>query len=334
MDNESNIRENISIDYEITQKTACCTEEPSKVIGFLENDYEPIANLVESNKLLTRYIRNTNATGVYEQRGGTCYAYAACSAYINSIMRIYGSRPPPSFSECYEIACYNGPNGGLCEKSLQLLENHFQYGIVFDSTDAVSIADSITLSVIVSFKTSEEGWINVANGKFLEFPGGEANGWHDALVEGYDLEKDCMICKNSWGGETAEPRFDFTASAAHDFRFTRVYFTLKSIQGKTNKEFKSNLIKCNEIIKGKTVDCTWLEPITAKYCSNYVCEYHPENQGIYKYYGYNIFQWIDANHKRHKKLKHSKYYYINKELKKQYEIEQENKTCLSECMIS
>ena len=84
-------------------------------------------------------------------------------------------------------------------------------------------------SSIVCFSTSEKGWNQVKNGEFLGFPSGLASGSHASLVEGYDLEKDCYICKNSWGGKTAKPRFDFTESAAHNCRFIRVYFTPKSI---------------------------------------------------------------------------------------------------------
>ena len=65
-------------------------------------------NIFKPGKLTSRYIRNTNSSRVYEQIGGTCYAYAACSAYINTILRICISKEPPSFAECFRIACYNG----------------------------------------------------------------------------------------------------------------------------------------------------------------------------------------------------------------------------------
>lgn len=48
-------------------------------------------------QITTNYRKDTFETqilaGVYCQENGTCYAFAACSAYFNIIMRIYGSRP-------------------------------------------------------------------------------------------------------------------------------------------------------------------------------------------------------------------------------------------------
>lgn len=38
------------------------------------------------------------------------------------------------------------------------------------------------------------------------------DGYHAALFEGYDFEKDCFVCKNSWSDETTNPRFDFDPS--------------------------------------------------------------------------------------------------------------------------
>ena len=287
----------------------------SEVVGYLEQDTKPIMLLPSFNKLPKRYIRNTNSTGVYCQRDGTCYAYAACSAYINTIMRIYGSRPPPTFKDCYDIACYS-TNGGSAYESIQRLEEHFGYGIEYNETSYISIRDVITISVVVNFSTSEEGWQSVANGSLLKYPGGKKDGYHSALVEGYDFEKDCFICKNSWGGETAKPRFDFTSSAAHVCYFNCVFFTLDSIKGKTTKPFNPKMKKCVGELNGKMIDCAWMGPTTAAYCSEYVCEYHPEVHGIYKYFGYDTNQWININLNRPKDKKHPKYYYRNRMLKR------------------
>lgn len=75
------------------------------------------------------------------------------------------------------------------------------------------------------------------DGKLIEKPSGKMYGWHAAIVEGYDFNENCLFCKNSWGGTTAEPRFNLKPSATHKCHFTHVYFTLKSIKGKTNKTF-------------------------------------------------------------------------------------------------
>ena len=269
--------------------------EPSKVVGYLEEDDKAVIGPLPHGKLQSRYIRNTNASGVYEQIARNCYAYAACSAYINTIMRIYGSRPPPSFYECFQIANYNGNNGGDTYKAIQLLENHFNYGILCDRTNKISVRDAITLSCIASFSTSENGWKYVAKGNLLEYPGGIKDNRHAALIDGYDFDKKCFICKNSWGGVTAEPRFNFNEEACHDFYFVRVFFTLNSIKSKTSKKFVQNLVTFKGKYNGYAIDAAWMDYKTALYSSEYVCEYCPDTIGEYKYKGYNVDQWIMIN---------------------------------------
>lgn len=97
--------------YDCITAGRIAAKRPSKVIGLLEHDFEDFHFPLEIGNLQTRYIRNKNATSVYKQVGGTCYAYAACSAYINTVLRIYGSSQP-SFLQCFRIACYNGKKGG------------------------------------------------------------------------------------------------------------------------------------------------------------------------------------------------------------------------------
>lgn len=58
-------------------------------------------------KLESRFIRNTNESYVNGQYYENCYVFAAYSAYINKILRIFGSMPPPSFAECYLYENYN-----------------------------------------------------------------------------------------------------------------------------------------------------------------------------------------------------------------------------------
>lgn len=71
------------------------------------------------------------------------------------------------------------------------------------------------ISVIVGFETSEVGSECIEKGELLYHPGGSSSLVHATLVEGYDLNKDCMICKNSCSGKESSPRFDFTPSACH-----------------------------------------------------------------------------------------------------------------------
>lgn len=193
----------------------CQLEKPSETIGLLKDDTEKVKAPIKPGKLTSKFIRNTNSSRVYEQIGGTCYAYAACSAYLNTIMRISGSKEPPSFSECYQVACYNGPHGGQPLTSIQRLEEHFHYGICCTKSKKATILDAIKISLIISFSTSQTGWTKVANGDLTEKPDGKMNGCHAAVVEGYDFDKKCLICKNSWGGNTAKTRFNLKISATH-----------------------------------------------------------------------------------------------------------------------
>mgnify|MGYP001099663385 CR=1 FL=1 len=167
---------------------------------------------LESGRLSNRYIRNTNATKVYDQLDtGTCYAHSAASAYINTILRIYGHKPPPTMEECFRIACYNGDKkGGDPEKSIRLLEEHFNYGILCESTYYnPTIRETMTISIILSFTTSKQGWRDVSNGSLLERADGiQTVDWHASLIEGYDFDHDCCVCKNSWGENTASGRFN------------------------------------------------------------------------------------------------------------------------------
>lgn len=288
---------------------SCATERLSETVGYIENDHEIVSSPLQHRDLSLRFVRNTNATKVYEQRGGTCYAYAACSAYINTILRIYGSKAPPSFSECYQIACYNGSKGGQPYESIRRLENHFHYGILYSKSNSLKIRDALTLSVIVSFSTSEDGWRSVASGQLLNYPGGKPNDYHAALIEGYDFNKDCLICKNSWGGVTAQPRFDFTPSAAHDCTFTLVYFTLESINGLINSQLNETMDCFCGRLNGKKINCAWMNETTAIYNSNYICKYRRDKKDQLNHLGYDVNQWISFNLNREND--HSIYYYSN-----------------------
>lgn len=301
----------------------CCCEAPS-IVSEIQYDLSILKLPLIPGNLCQRYIRNTNATRTYKQKGRTCYAYAAISAYINAIMRIYGERYPPSFAECYDIAAYNGENGGIPSKSIQLLEDHFHYGICFENKKKISIREAITLSPIISFSTSKKGWNNVANGKLLRRPQGPEDGWHASIIEGYDFNQKCFICKNSWGGISAKPRFDIIETATHDCEFTVVYFTLDSIRNTNIRMpsfsyfdnypfmkkiisyiyrnffskpivFEPKMIKFEGKWKEKKIDCAWMDEETAIYSTDYVCQPFLQKHDQYDYLGYDIDQWISIN---------------------------------------
>lgn len=288
----------------------CPADQLSECVGFLENDTEEISGPLGCGKLRKRYIRNTNSSKAYEQRHLSCYAYSACSAYINTVMRINDAKKAPTFAECFEIADYNKGNCGDPLVSLQLLEKKFNFGILADKVSSVSIKEILTISVIVSFTTSRSGWINVANGELLWFPGGGSAGWHATLVEGYDLDKDCMVCKNSWGDKRAHARFDLTESAMHDYYFVRVYFTTESIRGKTTKDFPLRIVKFKGNLDGKEIDCASMDETNAIYTSSYVCEKVDDKKEPMNYIGYDTEQWIKINLNREKE--YPRYHYINK----------------------
>ena len=278
--------------------TLCAIKQETPLMILERNDYISLKKLPSSKeKLDKRFIRSTNLTGVYDQaRSRTCYAYAACSAYINTILRIYGSSPPPSFQECYEVANYEvkeGDNPTL--ESLRHLENKFRRGVLFEKTSSISIRDAMVISPILDFWTSKKGWGYVKNGDLTVRPEGKIDPiGHAVLVEGYDFQKKCYICKNSWNCKNY--RFNFVEQAAHHFHYIRVYFTLNSINGKINKRFIPRMKKIpSKKINGKAVDCYLVDKLTAAYSSDLVCELYSNPEGDLTYIGYDIHQWIDAN---------------------------------------
>jgi hypothetical protein len=130
--------------------------------------------------------------------------------------------------------------------AIRKLEEHFHCGVLCEeSGERPSIRDVLRLSVIVSFTTSEKSWKDVARGELLLRPPGPATVGpdgreesHACLVEGYNLDDDVAIAKNSWGHETGDSgRFSFRWDAFHHFSVFKVFFTLSSIAGKTVKTY-------------------------------------------------------------------------------------------------
>lgn len=241
--------------------------------------------------------RNTNVTGYYNQTSSDCYAYAACSAYLNTIHRIYKPiYPSPSFGECMQVADYNHGNGGSVGIALQMLENRFGFGVrysVLKYLERPSIRDILIISVVITFSTSEQGWRDVAKGSLIRKPWGRATKeWHVALIETYNLDKDWCVCKNSWGDRTAKPRFNLRTSALHDFYITRVYYTLNSIAGKTKREFCPQYFETRTVrLKGQRIKQVCMDRTTAMYCSEFICE--PDKSGDDdEWVGYDVDEFI------------------------------------------
>ena len=287
---------------------------PSGIAGDVYNRCD--LDLLPIGRLNRRFIRNTNSTNVYFQRLPDCYAYAATSAYLNTAMRIYGIKGIPSFDDCYMHARYEKENGGDVMKSIQLIEDYYHLGIQCENKDDVTIQEALTLSVVASFSTSAQGWINIAKGELLIFPNGQSDDGHATLIDGYDLNLDCFVCKNSWGGFSAEPRFNFTPSAAHYCEFTVVYFTEQSIMGKTISNFTPNLEPFMGQLENQDIRCAWMDKKTAIFGMDYFCELHKEHEGELKYLGYECEKWIEINLNRPKGQKYSNYYYYNNFIKK------------------
>lgn len=264
------------------------------------------------------FIRNTNATPVFYQKKGNCYAFAATSAYINTAKRIYGLNINLSFEECYKEAYYTkeideilGDQGGNPKKAIEAIENKYHLGIKCEATQSLDIRDALMISVILSFGTSEEGYNCVGNGQLLEYqPGKELGSGHSTLVEGYDFKKDCYICKNSW--VNGANRFYFTESAAHWFQFYRVYFTEESIRGKKYPCLKPNL---RTFTDKNGIKAAWMDKNTAFYSEKYVViDIREKINGPLKYMGVDVHDYIKIVLKR--KYEKPDYHYRNIELKK------------------
>lgn len=261
------------------------------------SEEEDMTDPLAGGRLGLRIIRNTNTTCVHGQTGENCYAYAACSAYINTLMRMFGEiESIPTFDECLYIADYNNGRGGYPIEALRRLEEKFKYGVKFLETKKISIRDAIMKSVIVSFETNNEICEKIGNGSLMEKVRGPFTGAHAVLVEGYDLDKDCMICKNSWTYPD-KGRFNFRTTATDDIVFTVVDFDIDKF------EFKPNLQVFKDTLKGCRVTCAWMDEKTALYNNDFLCEYHPEKEGNLQYKGYHIDNYIGIYLNRSEELK-------------------------------
>lgn len=261
------------------------------------SEEEDITDPLQEGRLGLRIIRNTNTTCVHGQTEENCYAYAACSAYINTLMRMFGKiERIPTFAECLNIADYNKGRGGYPIEALRRLEERFKYGVKFSETKKITINDAIMKSVIVSFETNDEVCEKIGKGSLLEKVSGPFTGAHAVLVEGYDLEKDCLICKNSWK-HPDKGRFDFRTTATNDFIFTVVDFDIDKF------DFKPNFQVFKDTLRGYRVTCAWMDKETALYNNDFLCEFHPEKDGNLQYKGYHIDNYIGIYLNRSEELK-------------------------------
>lgn len=282
---------------------------PSPTIGDIHQPYSD--SLIQQGKISEKFYKTTNIFPTCVQHNGVCYAMAASAGYINTARRIYGVKYIPTIEECYETACYS-TKGGNVITALQRLEDKFQLGILFEEVNKVEIEDIMGLSVIVRFATSKKGWKQLGTGEFLTFQEGAKDGSHAMIIDGYDFNLDCFLCKNSWGSLTADSCVKFSEYAAHWHNFVKVYFTLDSIKGKTIDSYNPQMSE--EYIgkyNGHDITCVNMDEVTATYEQQYICEYHPELSGNLKYVGYKISEWIKIVLNRPKGLPLPIHYYNN-----------------------
>jgi hypothetical protein len=248
--------------------------------------------------------RTSNVTRptFHAQIGGSCYAHAAASAYINTCARIFGlNRRVPTYNEAVEVADYNHGYGGDVAESIRRLEEQFDCGVRCEkSYENPNISDVFRISVVVSFATSSRGWEMVAKGALLSrAPGEEDDDWHAVLEENFDLENDWGIGKNSWGHKNGTcERFKFRFEAFHDFEVVKVFFTLASITGKTNNTYRSQMERFKGVLDGKPIDCAYMDEVTAYYDSEFLCEECPSRSPPLNWIGYEMEQYIKIKLKR------------------------------------
>lgn len=216
------------------------------------------------------------------------YVYQTCKAYIDTIYKIYGSPKPEKFSEIYAVADYEGNNSSYSpKKSVDLIEKAFHHGILSYTTDALTIRDAMTMSVVVQFSTSKKGYEEIKKGSLIEKPKGIENEFFVVLIKRYDFGNDCMICSFANGYE-----FKLRASAAHKIEFTILYFTTESIEDKTSSKLIPRFEKAQMCYDCTDVDCYWMNEETAAYSLDYVFAYRPYVNREMPYFGIEINQYI------------------------------------------
>jgi ubiquitin len=296
-----------TVTLELRPRGGGFSARPPESAGVWFEDTERTSTLLPAFPLRFNYFnRNTNTTGYHDQGvehegrdTGSCYAHAACYAFLHTISRMYGAHPAPSFAECFRVADYARGSGGSVSEALLRLENTFGFGVRWirmKDEEFPLICDVMMLSLVVSFTTSNAGWRAIARGELLERPRGRPNGWHAALLEGYDFDRDCIMAKNTWGDRTAQPRFALCLGALHDWYITRVSFTFASIRGKVVKILPPpRMQRFVGRFRGRPIHCAWMDELTATYSKDYVCDagLSPLRRPR-RFLGYDINEWIAA----------------------------------------
>lgn len=226
------------------------------------------------------------------------FVYQTCKAYIDTIYKIYGSRKAEEFDEIYEVADFkNIINSYSPKKAIDLIESSFHHGILSYVTDNLTIRDAMTMSVIVQFSTSKSGYEMIKSGYLIEKPEGKESEFFVVYIKSYSLSGDYMICSFANGYE-----FGLRASATHKCEFTILYYTSKSIDGKTyGKKLEPKYKKAYMCYDCKEVDCFWMDEETASYSQDYVFAYRPNVNSEMPYFGIEINQYI-----LHHKMLHMK----------------------------
>jgi hypothetical protein len=209
------------------------------------------------------------------QAKGSCYAYAAAGAYINTCRRIYGASVPiPDFKAAVDkLLLHNGDRATSVVNAVRFLERQYGCGVRCHETDETPrYYDLCTNSVVVTFRTSRLGWDAVEAGSLLNRPPGEAEGdWHAFLVDSYLIERGFHIAINSWGRESGNKgRVNFRFEAFHQFSITKVFFTRKSIIGKTIGPYLAVINRFPGVLDGVEIECAYVNLMVVLYDSRWV----------------------------------------------------------------
>lgn len=145
----------------------------------------------------------------------------------------------------------------------------------------------MTMSVVVQFSTSKNGYEEIKKGSLIEKPGGRETEFFVGLIKEYNFANDCMVCSFANGYE-----FELRASAAHKCEFTILYFTLESIKDKISANLQPRFEKAEMCYDCKDVDCLWMNEETAAYSQDYVFAYRPKINEEMPYFGIEINQYI------------------------------------------
>lgn len=225
------------------------------------------------------------------------YIYPACKAYIKAILQIKGSRDPPSLFECIEYIESLEMKVKSPQATIEQLEKHYNYGILYKTTQKLTIRDALCFPVVIEFSTSQNGKAKIlGEKKLIEKQKGSEKFWYTAFVEDYLFSDNCIICNDSNGNQ-----IHLKLSATHRCFVTLLFFTNESIKGKIQKnevvkcdflEAKITCMKFKGTLYNKPIDCVWMDRSLAAYSTDYIFQYCPRKNPQLPYLGYEINQYI------------------------------------------